>query len=49
MITATMALGWSGFGTSLEENIKKTLLWKSYTAFATTIRECENSKIKGTS
>ena len=48
MITATMAFGWSGFATSLEDNIKKTLLWKSYRATVTAVREYENIKIKGT-
>ena len=49
MITATVAFGWSSFGTSLEDKIKKILLWKSHRAIATAIQKYENNKIKGTS
>ena len=45
MITATMAFGWSGFGTSLEVNIKKTS--GSFRLTVLTPSRLPNSKIKG--
>jgi len=45
MITATMAFGWSGFGTSLEVNIKKTS--GSFRLTVIKPSRLPNSEIKG--